>query len=97
MERCTKDAVEGKTISGVMVATIIMSSSLASRFASDRALLAASVAKNAVVSSSVVTCRVLIPVRVVIHSSEVSTNFDMSWFVSILAGAKAPLPVITAR
>src|SRR5262245_49626600 len=48
-------------------------------------------------SSSLATRRSLIPVRVAIHSSEVSTIFSRSAFVRTRSGSAEPVPRITAR
>ena len=94
---CTKQAVEGKTISGVIVATIITSISFGLRFASARAFFAASVAKRPWFHCPSVMCLVFMPVRVVIHSSVVSTIFVRSSLVRIFFGANEPEPAMTAR
>src|ERR1035438_9905394 len=82
----TQQAVAGVGMSGVMVAMMINSRSVGFRPASARALLAASVAISEVVCPGAATWRSLIPVRVTIHSSEVSTIFSISWLVRILSG-----------
>ena len=81
----------------MIVAVMINSSSLASMLASCRARRAASAANVAVVSPSETILRVLIPVRVVIHSSFVSMIFVKSSFVSFLSGRHEPLPARIAR
>jgi hypothetical protein len=83
---CTMHAVEGKLISGVMVATIIKSISSAFRPASSRALLAAIVLKSEVACSSLTILLSRIPVREVIHSSDVLTIFSRSWLVMTFSG-----------
>jgi hypothetical protein len=93
----TKQAVAGKTISGVTVAVMIRSISEASIFASAIARRAASAASVAVVSPSPAIWRVLIPVRVVIHSSAGSTILVKSSLVRIFSGTAEPVPAITAR
>jgi hypothetical protein len=47
-----------------------------------------------VVVSSFTRWRSLIPVRVLIHSSEVSIIFAKSSFVTIVAGRQLPVPII---
>ena len=49
-----------------------------------------------VVSSSAAMRRSRMPVRLTIHSSDVSTSFSRSWFDMILDGAYMPQPVISA-
>src|SRR3954451_442560 len=92
-DAATKQAVEGKTISGVIVATMIRSSSEAAMPAESSALRAAAVASDAVVSPSPAMRRSLIPVRWTIHSSLVSTIFDRSSLVSRFSGRALPVPV----
>ena len=83
---CTRQAVAGKGMSGVMVARMIKSTSAGSTFARSRARFAAKVAMSEVYSSSAAMRRSLMPVRVVIHSSVVSTNFSRSALVSTFSG-----------
>jgi len=73
-------------MSGVMVATMIRSICSAVTAALFMALRAAWVARSDVNSSLAAKRRSLIPVRVVIHSSEVSTIFSRSALVRIFAG-----------
>ena len=65
---------------------MISSMSAGSRPASARATRAAAMPKSAVDSSSAATRRVLMPVRVVIHSSEVSTHSAHSSLVITRSG-----------
>ena len=83
---CTKQAVDGKNMSGVTVATMIRSISSAFTPAASMAFNAALVAMSLVASSSAAMWRSLMPVRVVIHSSDVSTNLDRSSLVSTRSG-----------
>ena len=78
--------LEGKNMSGVTVATTIRSSSSADTPAMRSASLAAAAARSLVASFSAAIRRCRIPVRVVIHSSEVSTIFARSSFVSTRCG-----------
>jgi hypothetical protein len=82
----TKQAVAGKSISGVAVATIIRSISFAEIFACSIALSAAFVAISLVFSSFAAIRRSLMPVRVVIHSSLVSIMRERSELVRTLSG-----------
>jgi len=81
-------------MSGVMVETEIMSiwSAVTPAFAMARS--AAFTARSDVNSSGAAMCLALIPVRVVIHSSVVSTIFSRSALVRILDGTYAPTPAI---
>src|ERR1051325_3606489 len=81
-------------MSGVAVATIIRFTSSGLTFDCSSALSAAFVAMSLVVSSFAAMRRSLIPVRVVIHSSEVSTIRMRSSFVSRFSGANLPVPTI---
>ena len=86
--------VEGKVRSPVTVPTMIWSSSVAFTPAASSARLAASEARaDAGVFGSAIR-RSLIPVRVVIHSSEVSTIFSRSWFVRTRSGVNEPVPTM---
>ncbi len=82
--------------SGVTVEKTITSISSAVAPACASAILAA---LTAIKEVPVFLARILlslIPVRVVIHSSFVSTIFSMSWFESFFSGMKRPVPVMTA-
>jgi len=46
------------------------------------------------VVSSLASLRSLIPVRLLIHSSEVSIIFDKSSFVTTISGMQLPVPMI---
>jgi len=83
---CSRQPVEGSGISGVTVATMIMSRSIGSTPASASAIFDASKAISLENSSSAVICLSLIPERVRIHSSLVSTIFSKSALVRILSG-----------
>ena len=86
-------AVAGKVLSGVTVATMTKSISEFLMPAFSIAVSAASYDKSQVVSPSAAIWRLLMPVRVLIHSSLVSTIFDKSSLVSILAGSLYPVPI----
>lgn len=74
------------SVSGVMVPTMMRSISAASIPAFSSAFLAAPVARSEVFSPSAAMCLDLIPVRVVIHSSVVSTMLSRSLLVMTLSG-----------
>src|SRR6267378_1235199 len=89
-----RHAVEGNGRSPVTVPTMIWSSFSPWMPASRTARRAASVASaEAGVSGSEIR-RSLIPVRVVIHSSEVSTIFSKSLFVRTRSGVQEPTPTM---
>src|SRR5205814_9954278 len=92
--RCTRQAVEGKGMSGVIVATMMRSICSAVTAAFFSARKAAAAARSEVNSSLAASRRSFIPVREVIHSSEVSTIFSRSALVRILAGTYEPTPEI---
>ena len=73
-------------MSGVAVATSSKSISVGEIFACSSAFSAAFAAISLVCSSLAAMRRSLIPVRVVIHSSEVLTMRDKSSLVRILSG-----------
>ena len=73
-------------MSGVAVATRMRSISAGEIFACSIAFNAAFAAMSLVCSSLAAMRRCLIPVRVVIHSSEVSTMRERSSFVRIFSG-----------
>jgi len=83
----TLTAVAGMGLSPVTVPTMIMSRSDALRPADSRAARAAAAAMSLVFSPSAAMRRSRMPVRSVIHASDVSTNFSRSALVSTLAGA----------
>jgi hypothetical protein len=84
-------------MSGVTVATTINSSSSAAIPRRRSASSAASAAIALVGVPGSTTCRRSIPVRVRIHSSEVSTTFSRSAFVTTRSGTCVPSAVIAAR
>jgi len=90
-------AVAGKVWSGVVVATMIRSTSAAVLPASARARSAALSARSLVGSSSRALWRWRMPVRSMIHSSEVSTILVRSALVTTCSGRKEPTPVTTLR
>src|SRR5581483_4708075 len=94
---CTMVATEGKVSSGVVVATITMSSSLASMPASSSAARPAARAKSDVFSVSFTTRRSRMPVRSRIQASEVSTRLARSSLVSTVCGRWAPQPITRLR
>ena len=75
---CTATALAGKVLSGVEVASTIRSIDWASTPAAASAARAACSAMSEVVSPSAAMWRSRMPVRCVIHSSEVSTICDSS-------------------
>jgi hypothetical protein len=79
--------MEGNGPSGDDVPTRIMSKSLALMPAASSAPRAALVASERVVVPGSAMCRLWIPVRSVIHLSDVSIVFSRSKFVMILSGA----------
>ena len=86
MPLCTLAAVAGKVRSGVAVATITASMSAPVRPVSASAARAAAVARSEVISPSAAKCRRSMPVRVRIHSSEVSRLAANSAFSTTRAG-----------
>src|SRR5437667_8211300 len=93
----TMQAVAGIGMSGVTVAQMIRSTCEAGRAAAWSAASAARVANCDMYSSSCAMRRSRIPVREMIHSSEVSTILSRSAFVSTRAGREEPVPRIIAR
>ena len=83
---CTLTAAEGKVWSGVAVATISASMSAPVSPPSASAARAAAVARSEVSSPSAAKCRRSMPVRVRIHSSEVSSVCANSAFSTTRAG-----------
>ena len=83
---CTMQAVAGKGMSGVMVATMIKSRSAASTPARSSAMRAAAMPMVEVYSSSAAVRRSRMPVREVIQSSVVSTIFSRSALVRTRLG-----------
>ncbi len=84
-------------MSGVTVATMMRSRSLAPMPRRRRASRAAGTAIALVGVPGATTCRRSMPVRVRIHSSEVSTTFSRSALVSTFSGTKVPRAVMQAR
>ena len=78
-----------------MVAQITASISFADKFALSSAICAAFVPRS-LVSSSCAMRLWLMPVRLAIHSSLVSTIFSRSKFVKILGGAYAAMDISEA-
>ena len=91
---CTWDAVFATTVEGVQVASMTRSMSFASIPAQASACFAATVASSAVLTW--LTRRDLMPVRVVIHSSVVSTISLISSLLILAGGMHLPQPVICA-
>src|SRR5216684_6146155 len=96
IRHCTRQAVAGKNMSGVTLATIIISISEGSVFVCASNAFAASVAKCDEAMPFSTMCRSRIPVRVRIHSSLVSTIFSKSALVITLGGTYPATPVIFA-
>ena len=94
---CTRQAVAGKTMSGVTVPTTMRSSSEAAMPRRSRASRAAGTQMALVGVPGSTMCRRSMPVRVRIHSSEVSTNFSRSALVSTRSGTNRPREVMRAR
>jgi hypothetical protein len=92
---CTRQATFGKIRSGVVVPTTTRSMSFGVRPALSSATRPALYARSLVVSSSATMCRCSMPVRLLIHSSVVSTIFSRSALVRIRSGRY--LPVLTIR
>ena len=93
----TKHAVEGSGISGVTVATMRSSTSSGFNFASSSAFMAASAARALEGVPGFAILRFFMPVRVVIHSSDVSTIFSSSSFVRTCFGTYMPKPSASNR
>src|SRR4051812_29732241 len=91
-----KHAVDGKTISGVIVAQTIRSRSFGSMPAASMALRAAAAPRVAVDSPGPAMRRSRMPVRWTIHSSLVSTIRDSSSLVRRFSGSALPVPVMMA-
>ncbi|OPY05938.1 MAG: hypothetical protein A4E61_00129 [Syntrophorhabdus sp. PtaB.Bin184] len=84
----------GQWVSGVMVARTIRSMSEAVTPATSIALSQATLHRSDVVWSFSAILRSLIPVRVNIHSSDVSRNFSISKFVMMCSGTYEPVPTM---
>src|SRR6185503_4125207 len=91
---CTRQATFGKIKSGVVVPTTTKSISFGVTPALSSAARAALCARWLVYSSSAAMCRRSIPVRLLIHSSVVSTIFSRSAFVRTRSGRYLPVPAI---
>src|SRR5208283_5446788 len=89
-------AVDGKKVSAVTVATIIRSSSLALMPPYFSAFFEASMARSDVAWFSPAIRRSFIPVRSVIHASVVGTIFSKSKFVSTFSGTYDPVATMRA-
>lgn len=89
----TSGATAGQSRSGEVVATTTVSTPLTPADRSARA--PASTARVPVDRPSETTLRSLIPVRVLIHSSFVSSVAERSSFVTTLGGRKPPIPEST--
>src|SRR6266436_2719030 len=96
MRSCTRQAVAGKNMSGVTLASTIRSISAGSVLVCASTALAASVAMCEVAVPFSTTWRSRMPVRVTIHSSLVSTIFSRSALVITLGGTYPATPVIFA-
>jgi hypothetical protein len=79
-------AVDGKIMSGVVVATTIRSTSAGTMPAASSAAREAASARSDVISSSAAMWRARMPVRATIHSSLVSTLLASSALVTRFAG-----------
>ena len=86
----SRQAVEGKGTSGVIVATMTRSMSVGFRPARASALAAAWAPMSEGFSPAPAMRRSEIPERVLIHSSEVSTIAESSVLVSLRSGACTP-------
>ena len=96
---CKMQAVEGKTISGVEVATMIRSTSLALRPAAPSALRQACRARSLLKTPGSAKWRARMPVRSTIQSSELSTPWlascaTKSALLKRRGGRKLPVPVM---
>src|SRR5581483_4598803 len=94
----TIEAVEGRKWSGEQVATMMRSRSRGLVLAILRAWRAERSARSEVASPWAIRWRCLMPVRLVIHSSEVSRPLaTRSSLVTTLGGTYIPQPVIWAN
>src|SRR5688572_7067778 len=94
--RCTVQAIEGRMRSGVTVATKMWSTSWTSTPAASSAFFAASVARSEFSWPGATMRRSRMPVRVTIHSSDVSTIFSRSALDSTRSGRARPVPAMVA-
>jgi len=83
---CSRQALDGKTMSGVEVASTMRSMSPGRSPAAASAWRQAASARSLVASPSAATCRSRMPVRETIHSSVVSTIDSRSRLVSVFSG-----------
>src|SRR5689334_16085615 len=93
---CTVHAIDGRMRSGVTVPTKMWSTSWTVRPAISSARVAAANARSELSWPSATMRRSRMPVRVTIHSSEVSTIFSRSKFDRIRSGSALPVPTIVA-
>src|ERR1044072_2774515 len=93
---CSVHAHEGRMRSGVVVARMMWSTSRASTPAISSARWQAINARSLEACPVDAIRRSRMPVRSTIHSSEVSTSFARSAFVSTRSGTYMPVPVIVA-
>ena len=93
---CTHTAVAGKTVSPVIVATMIMSSCSGETPAASIAARAASTARSDVWVPSSAKCRASMPVRSRIHSSLVSTKVSNQLLGTSRGGSAEPTPAMVA-
>src|ERR1044071_4284017 len=93
---CSVHAHEGRMRSGVVVARMMWSTSRASTPAISSARWQAINARSLEACPVAAIRRSRMPVRSTIHSSEVSTSFARSAFVSSRSGTYMPVPVIVA-
>ena len=91
-----KHAVAGNGMSGVIVAQMIKLISSARTPACSIARRAAAAPMSDVHWSAAAMRRSLMPVRVVIHSSVVSSIFSKSAFVKMPSGKLCPIPMMPA-
>src|SRR4029078_5925148 len=91
---CRMLAVDGKMMSGVVVATTIRSTSAGASVAAASALRAAASAKSDVCSPSAATWRLRMTVRERIHSSLVATRSASASLVTMRSGRYEPVPAM---
>ena len=84
--RCRNTPLPGKKWSGLVVAKMMQSRSLACRPARASAILVASAASVEHIVPGSTQCRCRMPVRWVIHSSDVSISVASSSFVTTRGG-----------
>jgi len=88
---CSRQAVEGKGTSGVIVATMSRSTSAGVRPARARAWADAFAPRSEGFSPGPAIRRSAMPERVLIHSSDVSTIRESSALVSVREGTPTPM------